>query len=166
MVGSQGIEQSAAEEDLFSQSVHERDNQHQRRRPRIGLGENVVKGSGDEREVSAHQISGQEAQECDDAERQCGERQWPAGRIGLLRVGMGPEIRDPKIQVPATKNPMTKKLVDPDGTRSVAASKVVPTTSVTTTVIRLRRSEDSRCQRVREPPRGAYARARDGKSIG
>ena len=48
--------------------------------------------------------------------------------------GMGPEISEPTIQVPATRNPMTKKRVEPDGARNVAASKTDPTTSVPTTV--------------------------------
>ncbi len=52
----------------------------------------------------------------------------------IASSGMGPEISEPAIQVPATKNPTTKKLVEPDGARNVAASKTDPTTSVTTTV--------------------------------
>lgn len=58
----------------------------------------------------------------------------------IASSGRGPEISDPAIQVPATKNPMTKKLVEPEGARNVAASKTDPTTRVTTTVRDRRRS--------------------------
>ena len=60
-------------------------------------------------------------------------------RIGS--TGIGPETSDPKIQAPPANSPMTKKLFDPAGMRSMAVSRNVPTTIVAATVTRRLRDD-------------------------
>ena len=73
MVGSEGAEESAPEEELFSKPVRERQSQHEPQRTCIGLGEDVVKSGRDEWQMLANQVGDKEAQEGDDAECEGGE---------------------------------------------------------------------------------------------
>ena len=95
-----------------------------------------MKGIGNERQTLTDQIGGKKSQEGHDAERQP-PSEVATGMIGSHSSWIGPEIRDPTIQVPPTRNPRTKKVVDP-GHAQVVASTAVPTTRVTATTSRRR----------------------------